>query len=67
MSKRHRLLIVGGVAGGASCAVGQRAYYVNRGLLQYDFDVRILFGGMQTWQTLASGVWASSPDDARQH
>ena len=31
------------------CAVGQRAYYANRVLLQSGFDVRILSGGMKTW------------------
>jgi rhodanese-related sulfurtransferase len=30
------------------CAVGQRAYYANRALLQRGYEVRILSGGMQT-------------------
>lgn len=33
------------------CAVGQRAYYANRLLLQRGYDVRILSGGMATWAT----------------
>jgi rhodanese-related sulfurtransferase len=36
------------------CAVGQRAYYANRALLQRGYDVRILSGGMQTWATFAA-------------
>jgi rhodanese-related sulfurtransferase len=35
------------------CAVGQRAYYANRALLQRGYDVRILSGGMQTYATFA--------------
>jgi NADPH-dependent 2,4-dienoyl-CoA reductase/sulfur reductase-like enzyme/rhodanese-related sulfurtransferase len=35
------------------CAVGQRAYYASRALLQRGYDVRILSGGMQTHATLA--------------
>jgi NADPH-dependent 2,4-dienoyl-CoA reductase/sulfur reductase-like enzyme/rhodanese-related sulfurtransferase len=35
------------------CAVGQRAYYANRALLQRGYDVRILSGGMQTYTTFA--------------
>ena len=35
------------------CAVGQRAYYANRALLQHGYDVRILSGGMQTYATFA--------------
>ena len=35
------------------CAVGQRAYYANRALLQRGYEVRILSGGMQTYATLA--------------
>jgi rhodanese-related sulfurtransferase len=31
------------------CGVGQRAYYAARMLLQYDFQARILSGGMQTY------------------
>ena len=31
------------------CGVGQRAYYAARMLLQYDFQVKILSGGMQTY------------------
>jgi rhodanese-related sulfurtransferase len=38
------------------CAVGQRAYYANRALLQHGFDVRILSGGMQTYATFARGT-----------
>jgi rhodanese-related sulfurtransferase len=38
------------------CAVGQRAYYANRALLQRGYDVRILSGGMATWATFAPGV-----------
>jgi rhodanese-related sulfurtransferase len=36
------------------CAVGQRAYYANRALLQHGYDVRILSGGMQTWAAFAA-------------
>ena len=32
------------------CAVGQRAYYATRLLQQHGFAVKILSGGMQTWQ-----------------
>lgn len=35
------------------CGVGQRAYYANRILLQNGFKVRILSGGMQTYQTMS--------------
>jgi NADPH-dependent 2,4-dienoyl-CoA reductase/sulfur reductase-like enzyme/rhodanese-related sulfurtransferase len=43
------------------CAVGQRAYYANRALLQRGYDVRILSGGMQTWATFVSGL-PTSPE-----
>jgi rhodanese-related sulfurtransferase len=33
------------------CGVGQRAYYAIRILLQNGFSVKVLSGGMQTWQT----------------
>jgi NADPH-dependent 2,4-dienoyl-CoA reductase/sulfur reductase-like enzyme/rhodanese-related sulfurtransferase len=43
------------------CAVGQRAYYANRALLQRGYDVRILSGGMQTWSTFARPDASSDP------
>ena len=39
-----KVIIVGGVAGGASCAV--RAYYATRILLQNGFKARNISGGM---------------------
>lgn len=36
------------------CGVGQRAYYASRVLMQHEFDVRILPGGMKTYQTFMS-------------
>lgn len=43
------------------CAVGQRAYYANRALIQRGYDVRILSGGMQTWSTLAGPDASKAP------
>jgi NADPH-dependent 2,4-dienoyl-CoA reductase/sulfur reductase-like enzyme/rhodanese-related sulfurtransferase len=34
------------------CGVGQRAYYAVRVLMQQDFNVRILSGGMQTYKAI---------------
>jgi NADPH-dependent 2,4-dienoyl-CoA reductase/sulfur reductase-like enzyme/rhodanese-related sulfurtransferase len=36
------------------CGVGQRAYYATRLLLQNDFHVKNLSGGMQTYETFAA-------------
>ncbi|MGR8933385.1 MAG: FAD-dependent oxidoreductase [Gammaproteobacteria bacterium] len=40
------------------CGVGQRAYYAVRLLMQQGFQVRVLSGGMQTYQALLkAGFW----------
>jgi len=47
-----KLVIIGGVAGGATAATRARRLSEDTSIVQYGFEARILSGGMETWQPI---------------